>query len=384
MQSFNSNGDSSATLQNIWEVSRKNGVSYRRRQLVEENVKIVQSNNSYREFSSAFWRLPTEILAQIFLYCIPETEHWTPAPYLAPMLLTTVCQRWREVAVDMPDLWRRLRLEVGEGDWQQRAFCLDSYLKRSRGRQLSLTLEYHTNDWTELRSLLQPYVDQISSLTLEFFSGAGALVMSDFRALEELDIYTQGSGSELAVTQSIAQLPPNLRSLQLMGLWFDPEMLSGFNPLAWAGLTELEIVVDGLDSFPRLLRLCPNLSSLTMIVIFTEIETLETLAHDKLQSLRISAAAGDLHSDSIENIGLFNAIMLPNLRTLEVRNLGQWPHEEFKDFLTRSKCPLETLIFGGGVMTTDQQLEEYATLFPSLDLTADPRRSTFCFDLIIM
>ncbi|KAG1776792.1 hypothetical protein EV702DRAFT_1279018 [Suillus placidus] len=375
MQSFNSNGDSSATVQNIWEVSRKNGVSYRRRQLVEENVKIVQSNNSHREFSSAFWRLPTEILAQIFLYCIPETEHWTPAPYLAPMLLTTVCQRWREVAVDMPDLWRRLRLEVREGDWQQRAFCYDSYLKRSRGRQLSLTLECHNNDRTELRSLLQPYVDQISSLTLEFFSGAGALVMSDFRALEELVIYTHGSDYELAVTQSIAQLPFNLRSLQLMDLWFDLEMLSGFNPLAWAGLTDLEIVVVGLDSFPRLLRSCPNLSSLTMSGIFTAIETSETLAHDKLQSLRIS---GDLnYSDSIGDIGLFNAIMLPNLRSLEVRNLGQWAHEEFKEFMTRSKCPLETLIFGGGVMTTDQQLAEYATLFPSLDLTADPMRSTF-------
>ncbi|KAG1774398.1 hypothetical protein EV702DRAFT_534312 [Suillus placidus] len=376
MQSFNSNDDSSAgagVLQNIWEVSRKNGVSYRRRQLIEENVKIVQSNNSnsHGESSSAFWRLPTEILAQIFLYCITETEHWTPAPYLAPMLLTTVCQRWREVAVDMPGLWRRLRLEVGEGDWQQRAFCYDSYLKRSRGRQLSLALEYHNNDWTELRSLLQPYVDQISSLTLEFFSGAGALVVSDFRALEELVIYKH-SGSELAVTQSIAQLPPNLRSLQLMDMWFDLEILSGFNPLAWAGLTELDIVVDGLDSFPRLLSLCPNLSSLTMVGIFTEIETSETLAHDKLQSLRIS---GDLPLDS----GLFNAIMLPNLRALEVRNLGQWPHEDFKDFLTRSKCSLETLIFGGGVMVTFQQSVEYATLFPFIDLTADPMRSSIFF-----
>ncbi|KAG2339068.1 hypothetical protein BDR05DRAFT_640070 [Suillus weaverae] len=206
--------------------------------------------------------------------------------------------------------------------------------------------------------------------------------MSDFRALEELVIDTHGSGSELAVAQSIAQLPPNLRSLQLMDLWFDLEMLSGFNPLAWAGLTELEIMVDGLDSFPHLLRSCPNLSSLTMIGIFTEIETSETLAHGKLQSLRIS---GDLHhSDSIRDIGLFNAITLPNLRSLEVRNLGQWAHEEFKEFMTRSKCPLETLIFGGGVMTTDQQLAEYATLFPSLDSTADPMRSTFYFDLIVM
>ncbi|KAG1875844.1 hypothetical protein F4604DRAFT_1924911 [Suillus subluteus] len=316
MQTFNSNTDSPAvsdTLQNI--------------------AKILQSNNSHKKFSSAIWRLPTEILAQIFLYCIPEDGNLAPAPYLAPMLLTTVCRRWREVAVDMPSLWCRLRLEIRHGDWQQRAFCYDSYLKRSQGRQLSLTLECHNNDWTELRRLLQPYVDQISSISLCFFSGAGSLVMADFRGLEELVIYTDGSDPVLAVAHSIAQLPLSMRSLKLMDLWLNVRLLSGFNPLAWASLTNLEIVVDGLDSFPRLLRLCPNLSSLTIIGIFTAIETSETLAHTSLQSLRIS---GHLHLDWIGYLGLFNAVTLPNLRAIEVRNIGQWPHEEFKAFLTRS------------------------------------------------
>ncbi|KAG2342514.1 hypothetical protein BDR05DRAFT_348845 [Suillus weaverae] len=360
------------------EVSRQNGVSY---QLVEK-AKIVQSNNS----SSAFWRLPTEILAQIFLYCMPETGHWTPEPYLAPMLLTTVCRRWREVAVDMPGLWRRLRLEVGHGDWQQRAYCYDTYLKRSRGLQLSLRLEGH-NDWTELRSLLQPYVDQISSLTLGFFLGTGALVMSDFRALEELFISAGGYEPERAVIRSIVQLPLNLRSLKLMDLWFYPEMLmfsgptplsnpfmsGGFNHLAWAGLTNLEIAVCALDSLLHMLCVCPNLSSLTMIGMCTTIRTSAALAHSNLQSLHI---CGHLPSDSIINLGLFNAITLPNLRAIEVHGLGLSPHEEFKAFLTRSQCPLESLIFGGGVLTTDQQLAEYVTLFPSLELVADPMRST--------
>ncbi|KAG1776999.1 hypothetical protein EV702DRAFT_1278879 [Suillus placidus] len=391
MQAINSNTDSSAganTLQNIQsdvvmhEVSRQNGVSH---QLVEKAI-IVQSNNSHRGFSSAFCRLPTEILIQIFLYCMPETGHWTPAPYLAPMLLTTVCRRWREVAVDMPGLWRRLRLEVGHGDWQQRAYCYDSCLKRSRGLQLSLRLECH-NDWTELRSLLRPYVDQISSLTLGFFSGTGALVMSDFRALEELVISTGGYGAKLAVIPSLVQLPLNLRSLKLMDLWFYPEMLmftgshplmnpimSGGNPLAsWVGLTNLEIAVCALGSLLHFLSMCPNLSSLTMVGISTTIRTSEPLVHSNLQSLHI---CGHLPSDSIVNLGLFNAITLPNLRALEVHGLGLWPHEEFKAFLTRSQCPLESLIFGGGVLTTDQQVAEYVTLFPSLELVVDPMRST--------
>lgn len=117
-----------------------------------------------------------------------------------------------------------------------------------------------------------------------------------------------------------------------------------------AHLTTLKIVVDGLNFFPRLLRLCPNLSSLPMIGIFTLIETSEAFAHANLQSWRIS---GDLHLDSIGNLGLFNGITHPNLRAVDVRNIGQWPYEEFKAFLTRSQCPPKSLIFDGGAMTTD-------------------------------
>jgi hypothetical protein len=113
-----------------------------------------------------------------------------------------------------------------------------------------------------------------------------------------------------------------------------------------------------------------------MIGIFTPIEASEPLAHANLKSLRIS---GDLPLDSIGNLGLFDAIALPNLRAVEVRNIGQWPHEEFKAFLARSQCPLESLIFGGGVMATDQQLAEYISLFPSLELVPDPTRSAFYF-----
>ncbi|KAG1897114.1 uncharacterized protein F5891DRAFT_982916 [Suillus fuscotomentosus] len=202
-------------------VSNRRGVSYRRRQLVEDKAKIVQSHNSHKKFSSALWRFPPEILAEIFLYYMLENEDWTPAPNLAPMVLTAVCKRWREVAVDTSSLWRKLRLEVGHGNWQQRAFCYDSYLKRSRGRQLSLAPECHNDD-------------------------------DGMERLEELVMYTTVSVPVLTIAHSvvlsITKLPPNMHTLKLMNLWFDLKMLSGFNPLAWVNLTNLEIVVGGRDA----------------------------------------------------------------------------------------------------------------------------------------
>ncbi|KAG2143806.1 uncharacterized protein EDB93DRAFT_1228660 [Suillus bovinus] len=359
-------------------VTSQNRVSRRHRKRIQEKAKIVQSNNSHKKFSSAIWRLPTEIIVQIFLYCIPEKAALTPAPFMAPMLLTRVCRRWREIAVDMPSLWRNLRLKLGHGNWQQRAFCYDAYLRRSRGRQISLTLaECDDNNWAELRSLLQPYVNQISSLCVWLSSGDSSfpLVISDFGGLEELVVYTDSSNP----VQAFAQLPPNMRTLKLLDLWYNFQVLSSFKPLAWASLTHLEVAVEGLDSFPCLLRLCPNLLSLSMIGIFTAaVETSETLKHTKLQTLRLS---GDFHLQMsvIEILGLFNDITLPNLRVLEVRNLGKWAHEEFKAFMTRSRCPLESLIFGGVVMTTDRQLAEYATLFPSLKIVTNPMPSTLGF-----
>ncbi|KAG2089439.1 uncharacterized protein F5147DRAFT_780610 [Suillus discolor] len=180
-----------------------------------------------------------------------------------------------------------------------------------------------------------------------------------------------------SVAHSVAQLPPSMRTLKLTDLWLDLKMLSGFNPLAWVNLTNLEIVIDALDSFPCLLRLCPNLSLLTIVGIFrSTVETPAKSSHSKLRSLRIS---GNLDVDWIGSLGLFTIITLPNLCVVEVRNVGEWPHDMFKGFLTRSWCPLESLIFGGGVVTTGQQLEEYRTLFPSLSLVTDPTRCSFYF-----
>ncbi|KAG1786555.1 uncharacterized protein HD556DRAFT_1414793 [Suillus plorans] len=366
------------------EVSNPSHVNYRYWQLVQEMAQIVQSIGPPRGSSSPIGRLPTEILAEIFLCCIPEDANWAPAPDLAPMQLTAVCQRWREIAVNMPNLWRRLRLEIGHGDWQQRAFCYDSYLKRSRGRQLSLTLECDNNNWTELRSLLQPYVDQISSLHVGLSSGTSSfpLVPADFGGLEELAIYTSDGLDPVpavthSITHSITHLPPKMRSLRLLDVLLDFRRLTRLNSPSWAGLTNLEVLVVGVVSLPRLLRLCPNLSSLTMGGVFmVAIETSGQLAHTKLQSLRIS---GNLSTNSLLSglLGLFANVTLPNLRIVEVSNIGGWAHEEFKALITRSQCPLESLIFRGRVTTTAQQRAEYVTLFPSLKLVIDTTRSLF-------
>ncbi|KAG1884120.1 hypothetical protein F4604DRAFT_1677262 [Suillus subluteus] len=145
----------------------------------------------------------------------------------------------------------------------------------------------YKNNWTELWSLLQPYINQVSSLSFDF--GHNSLqfevMISDFLALEELTISLHFN-SKACVVQSISQLPCTLCSLMVTGLFFNMEYASTFNP-AWACLTNIQIELDEPSAFLQLLRLCPNLSSLTITIDFTAIEAMEPLTHTQFQSLQI-------------------------------------------------------------------------------------------------
>ncbi|KAG2350968.1 hypothetical protein BDR05DRAFT_840418, partial [Suillus weaverae] len=74
-------------------------------QLSEKKDKITQSMNSHKRLASALWRLPTEVLSCIFMYCLLEDKYLSPVSNLAPVLLTRICRQWRDVAVGTPCLW---------------------------------------------------------------------------------------------------------------------------------------------------------------------------------------------------------------------------------------------------------------------------------------
>ncbi|KAG1845863.1 hypothetical protein DFJ58DRAFT_502744 [Suillus subalutaceus] len=325
------------------------GIQNLRQQLVENKNKIIESVNLHERLRLVLWRVPTEILSHIFVLCLPEDKYLSPASRLAPILLTRICRRWREVAAGTPSLWCRLRLAVEHNGWQKRAFCYDAWLKRTLGHPLSLSLRCYDN-WTPLaRSLLQPYIHQVSSLDIDFQRvERPESVFKDFSALQELII-------------------PNHNTFKL---------LSSFAPF-WVHLTKVEISIDTQYAFLHLLRLCPNLSSLTNHMGFFKQKSLKPFTHAKLQSLHLY---GNPWISRDPLLGMFRALSLPNLRVLDVWNTSMWPHEEFKTFLARSSCPLESLVFGGIVTTTVEERAEYVDLVPFLKVVVrNPSRTNMCY-----
>ncbi|KAG1738507.1 hypothetical protein EDB19DRAFT_1852366 [Suillus lakei] len=345
----------------------RSGIRDLQRQLLKQKKKITKSINLHNRLRSALWRLPTEILSHIFHLCLPDVPGFNtlkpPSQLTAPMLLTRICRRWREVAIGVPSLWRRLSVTVVDSHWQRAAFCYDSYLKRSQGLPLSLALECSKDHSTKIRSLLQPYINQISSLSINCPQAQGLpdqpeLLLKDLPVLQELCI----GHNNAAFMRLLSQLPSTLRSLKFPATWFGP-WLPFHLTAVWVHLTQVEIYVDGQNTFLYLFRLCPNLYSLTTAMASHEIRALRPFTHTKLQHLCIRGSVVFKNPLS----GVFGALSLPNLRAFSVCSPSTWPHEEFKAFLTRSKCPLQSLFVctGSGMLTAEQRAEYYALVHPS-------------------
>ncbi|KAG1874367.1 hypothetical protein F4604DRAFT_1955380 [Suillus subluteus] len=369
-----------AALQEISDLETvMDGIKNLHRQLVEKKDGITQSMNLHRRLVSGIWRLPTEVLSHIFVHCFPETSHISPpSKTLAPMLLTRICRRWREIAVGMPSLWRRLRLysnEVGNRRWESIAFCYDLWLKRSRGHPLSLT---------SIRFRLSLSVFFPPTNKPEF-------MLENLSELQELTICAYDSFIMPNIAQSISQLPFTMRSLKITFPVLKLHDFSTFTPLL-ARLTSIEVALDQMNTVPNILHLCPNLSSLTILTgVKQKMRVSTPIIHTNLQSLRI---AHDIwNTEHLSH--LFDVLTLPNLRMFEVRYiepshihvlfdvldslphpkssgidawLQAWPHGDLRALIVRSNCPLKGLVFSGGVTPTDEQRAEYVALIPSLEV----------------
>ncbi|KIK35002.1 hypothetical protein CY34DRAFT_812478 [Suillus luteus UH-Slu-Lm8-n1] len=386
-----------AVLHEISDVERvMDSIKNFHKQLVEQKEKIIQSMTFHKGLGSALWRLPPEILSQIFHHCLPE-DNLSPASNQAPLLLTRICRPWRDVAVNTPSLWCKLYVEInlngaGEEDdmsfygdweeedveaddrvWQQAAFLHDSWLKRSRGCPLSLVLRRYPSSKL-LRNLLQPYMHQILSLSATFSRGAERpqLLLEGLSTLRELVIQEVGSSDILDITRSISQLPSTMRVLDVMRTPFDVDHISSLNPVL-AHLTHVKISIRHTDALLQLLRLCPNLSSLTL-QLFNMNKTLKPVTHANIQSFRVDYCGRLMMAVNLSLADLFDALSLPNLRIFEgyCPRDGPWPHEQLKHLFARSKCPLESLSFKGGVKAEAVPQAEYLALIPSLDIVVTP------------
>ncbi|KAG1751859.1 hypothetical protein EDB19DRAFT_1674184 [Suillus lakei] len=197
---------------------------------VDKKEKIIQSMNLHKGLNS--------ITGNLHSSSDPKRD--------APMQLATICRRWRDCCRGHPEFVARTTFGRARGNLER----------------LSLAVLCYKNNETKLRSIIQPYISQISSLYVEFFPGANPeLMLKDIPALRELTVRSHNDMP--AMSQSALRLPSTLRSFKLVGLDLTLKRISSLSPI-FAQLTNIEIAVHHPSALLRLLQLSPNLSSLTV------------------------------------------------------------------------------------------------------------------------
>ncbi|KAK7043143.1 hypothetical protein VNI00_008497 [Paramarasmius palmivorus] len=102
----------------------------------EELKAFIDDHNA---LSSPIRRVPIDILREIFVHCLPEDS--LPCRNLreAPLLLTGICQRWREVATATPALWNRIHIALPFPEYPRNLTFFRSFMRmRAQGVELWL------------------------------------------------------------------------------------------------------------------------------------------------------------------------------------------------------------------------------------------------------
>ncbi|KDR75271.1 hypothetical protein GALMADRAFT_140797 [Galerina marginata CBS 339.88] len=324
--------------------------------------------------------IPAELLAEIFRASLDDVPI---SPHTAPLLVTRVSKKWRQVALSDSFLWACLSISITPTDCSS---ILALWLACSASQPLSITL--HIDPFAHLA----PKTRDIAHTVFQLLAGA-----SD--RWHRLSVVLPGSHQLFASLCSAATHAPNLHSLSLkLGNWsaeeawdlnallqrapavraltwsnrcswgtWDSPFDSGVEHLtvSWANLTH--ILLDTwitLKSTLYILRQCTSVVSLDLRHFSSGHELLEAddpsrgdiihLPH--LQSLSI-------YQLKLDNgpAALFDRLLCPALHAFNFTcgfvERVSWPQAAFHSFLTRSVCTLRSLMLEFTGISEDQLIQ---------------------------
>ena len=223
--------------------------------------------------TTAMPRLPVELLARIFIQCLPDEPYIKPHADSPPLLFTTVCRQWREIALGTTELW--CSLGAVQECWglppmsKARLEGYSAWLSRSGNRPLTLAAPF---EWAMTRMWSPRWVRLLLSYRVRFerlkVVAERAVDLNELldgaNMLRLLEVHSQLlEGSEdLAITNPL----PCLRTLLLDGCNASAATLSN---AAWGNLTRLAIRAPAdnrylVEEFLDLVSRCPSLQHLAL------------------------------------------------------------------------------------------------------------------------
>ncbi|KAF8350990.1 hypothetical protein F5887DRAFT_189832 [Amanita rubescens] len=130
---------------------KQDSTRWKRQELCQEVEASDATRQPCGENASRFNQLPRDILAEVFVQCLPEVQLWpiicgssTKDVRVAPLLICNVCSTWRAVALATPRLWQTLFLgfehAMPKSKVEEAVAMTHIWIKRSGALPLTLTL----------------------------------------------------------------------------------------------------------------------------------------------------------------------------------------------------------------------------------------------------
>ncbi|PPQ71659.1 hypothetical protein CVT26_010577 [Gymnopilus dilepis] len=317
--------------------------------------------------------IPDDILREIFCHCLPTDGDAVLDVNDAPLSLTLVCSRWRQVAITTPSLWSTIHIPIIREEIDGRLFTRTSpmsldqafqrnvgranmvmeWLQRSGSTPLSISIAMASNRFefrdvapppefvAEYIKVIMPFATRWKALRLsglyQDYAELAGLSETDVSSLESLtlDLHGFDDDEESAWRSTKLLSAPSLRKLSIRQCYLDLSLASPH----LKRLTHLSLgpvhdytydYTPGLEVLSRILRECTDLISCRL----------------------------HLRDDSWSNNGVLDIcdMYLPSLKKLDLREGPntlplveklEVPHLEeivFESSLTGAEMVLKTLV----------------------------------------
>ncbi|KAJ7024333.1 hypothetical protein C8F04DRAFT_1132180 [Mycena alexandri] len=295
--------------------------------------------------------LPPELLAEIFLCCLPEPgcitiTDGTPDPNTPPLVFCAVCRHWREVALTTPGLWGTLYLDAefayskAQGDeyvefcrqWISRAgdtpltFWLEAFVKDDNIRSLHNLLGRLARNWRSAYLSRDSHMPNWLQLPSH----------GKYPFLEDLTFATACSDPAISFCDA-----PRLRAVCLYGFTTNIR-------LPWHQLTTFQTDNIDVSACLKVLRDASKLVEASFAWI--ENDHSPSLSNATIPLLNLKSLKLGQESASAETfpMGILDSLKAPALKSLTLQSIehNHTPASNispFLSFISRSSCQLHTL-----------------------------------------
>lgn len=300
-----------------------------------------------------FHRLPPETAAEIFKFCIPEDImdldlRVVPSRYVvsAPLILSAVCRRWRNIAHSTPQLWKTLPLPFQASNYNSfpNSFLVKEWINHAG--QLPLSLNVYLSDNSredsevEIINVLNQYSDRWLHLKCKGPFSLLSQFSSDTQDLPQLRTLNLENPVSYGPFRRITNDKLKLHPLYLNALSIAHITLVALD-FNCDHLTQLDMRSGSLYECIEVLRRAPLLTQCTFNLLresnpIDHVEfplPLDPIVQPRIQYLEIT---GVLYR------GIFEHLLCPSLKTLVLDTMAALV-PIIVNFLGGSGCFLESL-----------------------------------------